>query len=476
MAKQSKAKQAARARNTVVELGELNAKQEQFLKSKTLYCAYGGARGGGKSHAVRIDSIRGALTYTGIKILIVRRQYTDLQGNYVEPFKKLIPSTIAEYNSQTHIYYFLNGSTIKLGHFNSYNQAADEYQGQEYDWIFMDEATQFTEQEFRLLGGCMRGVNEFPKKFRLTCNPGGVGHRWVKRLFIDRQFITGNPDPEQNENPDDYEFIQALVTDNTALMNSKEGKNYLRMLAALPENIRAAHRHGDWDGLSGNYFPEFTLATHTCEPFTIPKGWARYRSFDYGLDMLACAWFAIAPNGRVYMYRELKQSGLIVSDAARAIRESTGYSEKIVCTYAPDDIWSRQKDTGKTMAEKFFEGEVPIVKASRSRVQGWLQVKEMFAPMEDGKPQLIVFNSCKEYIEDVQAIQASEKDPNDCATEPHDITHMNDAVRYFCISRAQAAEQEEAERRYRDETEDEAEEDYESYMTGGVISTAYIEA
>ena len=129
MAKTSKTKQAARARNTTVDLGQLNPKQDQFLKSTALYCAFGGARGGGKSHAVRIDSVYGALTYAGIKILIVRRRYTDLQGNYVEPFKKLIPSTLAEYNSQTHTYYFINGSTIKLGHFNSYGQASEEYQG-----------------------------------------------------------------------------------------------------------------------------------------------------------------------------------------------------------------------------------------------------------------------------------------------------------------------------------------------------------
>ena len=463
---------AKKANGTVLDLGDLNAKQVQFLKSTALYCGYGGARGGGKSHAVRIDAVRGALKYPGIKILIVRRRYTDLQGNYVEPLNKLLPSTIAEYNSQLHQYYFINGSTIKLGHFQSYGQAADEYQGQEFDWIFMDEATQFTEQEFRLLGGCLRGVNSIPKKFRLTMNPGGVGHRWVKRLFIDRQFKTDCANPEENENPDDYEFIQALVTDNTALMKSNGGKQYLAMLSSLPENIRNAHRYGDWDALGGNYFPEFQTATHVCEPFVIPSSWARYRAFDYGLDALAVLWFAIAPNGRVYMYRELKKSGLIVSDAAQEILSNTGVNEKIVTTYAPDDIWSRQKDTGKTMAEVFLSNGVAIVKASRSRVQGWLQVKEFLAPMEDGKPKLMVFNTCQNFIDDIQSIQASDKDPNDCAVEPHDITHLPDACRYFCISRTMAAKSGE-DKPEPDEFET-AEEDYESYMTGGKITNAYI--
>ena len=335
----------------------------------------------------------------------------------------------------------------------------------------MDEATQFTEQEFRLLGGCLRGVNKIPKKFRLTCNPGGVGHRWVKRLFIDRQFKTDCKNPEENENPDDYEFIQASVEDNTALMNSSGGKQYLAMLSALPENIRQAHRYGDWDALSGSYFSEFTTAAHTCEPFHIPKEWRRYRAFDYGLDALACLWFAVAPDGRIYIYRELKQSGLIVSDAAQAIIANTGINEKISVTYAPDDIWSRQKDTGKTMAEVFFANGLPIVKASRKRVQGWLQVKECLAPMADGKPGLIVFNTCKTFISDIQAIQTSDKDPNDCATEPHDITHLPDACRYFCISRVLKNVEEEA-AQLQDELDEE--EEYETYMTGGEISSAYI--
>ena len=113
---------AAKANGTEINLGQLNPKQARFLKSKKLYCAYGGSRGGGKSHAVRVDAIRGALQYNGIKILIVRRRYTDLQGNYVEPFNKLIPSTIAEYNSQLHQYYFINvfsssGDFLACGHY-----------------------------------------------------------------------------------------------------------------------------------------------------------------------------------------------------------------------------------------------------------------------------------------------------------------------------------------------------------------------
>ena len=457
--------------SATVDLGTLNPKQERFYNSTAKYTAYGGARGGGKTHAVRVKAVAGALLYPGIRILIIRRTYSELQHNHIEPILKMIPQPqVGVYNIQLHQIYFTNGSTIIFGHFNSYNSAFQEYQGQEYDWIFIDEATQFTEQEFRLLGGCLRGVNEFPKRMYLTCNPGGVGHRWVKRLFVDRDFKTDCENAEENEDPNDYEFIQATVDDNTALMKSEGGRDYLKQLSQLPENIRAAHRYGDWEGLSGNYFPEFSEGKHTCEAFPLPRWWRRYRALDYGLDMLACYWFAVDETGRAWCYRELKQKDLVVSDAARMILENTGINEHIDITFAPPDLWSRTKDSGKSMAELFMTNGVPLVKASNNRVQGWLQVKEFLKDSPDGRPGLVFFRNCTGIIEDIQAIQADEKNPNDCAKEPHDITHSNDAIRYFCVSRSLPGEME----KVMEEPDDEPEEDYENTMTGGAATAEYI--
>lgn len=154
-----------------IDFGKANPKQAQFFASRTLYTAYGGARGGGKSWAVRVKAVGGALAYPGIKILLLRRTYPELQQNHITPIIKMVPQTLAAYNGSQRAMYFKNGSTIKFGHAQSAVGIETEYQGQEYDWIFMDEATQFTESEFRTLGGCLRGVNEIPKRFYLTCNP-----------------------------------------------------------------------------------------------------------------------------------------------------------------------------------------------------------------------------------------------------------------------------------------------------------------
>ena len=448
-----------------IDAGNLYPKQAAFWNAEALYVCYGGARGGGKSHVVDRRAIYGALHYPGFKGLIVRRQYDDLLENHIEPMKRLLPPQVAEYNSAKHMLCFFNGSTIRFGHYN-YDTTADKYQGQQYDWIFIDEATQFTEEQFRMLGACLRGVSGIPKHFYLTCNPGGVGHKWVKRLFVDRDFRPG-------ENPQDYRFIFASVEDNAVLLQHSPA--YIDMLNNLPERLRAAHRYGDWNALSGTYFDEFS-ERHVVDPFPIPPGWRRYRAFDYGLDMFACYWIAVDYAGRCYVYREFCRSGLIVREAAQEIRNNTAPGEQIDITFAPPDMWSTQKTDGKTMAEDFLQNGVPIVRVSNNRVQGHLQIKQLLAPMPDGKPQLLFFRNCRQIIEDLPAIQADETNPNDCAKEPHDITHTVDGLRYFCISRTMPALSErEGTRGQRNtrEQDDEAE-NYEGFMTGGEPTASYI--
>lgn len=463
--------QSIAKQNIEMDFGRLNPKQEKFFYSSTLFTAYGGARGGGKTHAVRIKAVGGAINYPGIKILIIRRTYPELQANHIEPILRLVPQNVASYNGTLHTMYFYNESTIHFGHYSG-SQSEQEYMGQEYDWIFMDEATQFTEHEFRFLGGLLRGVNKIPKRFFITCNPGGVGHFWVKRLFIDRNFKQDSKIPEENENPDDYSpLIFATVEDNEELL--KSSPQYIQMLSALPENIRRAHRYGDWNALSGNYFPELDRKIHVCDPFRIPSSWPRYRAIDYGLDMLAVGWFAVDEMGRTYMYREYRQHDLKVSDAAKEILNRTLPDEKIIITFAPPDMWNRQKDTGKTMAEIFLTCGVGIVRADNNRIQGWLMIKEALKLWEDGKPGLTFFSNCEETVNDLEMIQADEKNYNDCAKEPHDLTHAPDMLRYYCISR-QMKPEDIAERQAEDFDEDFDEDEYDEYMTGGEATYAYL--
>ncbi len=415
--------------------GTASEKQKLFFMARAPFIAYGGAKGGGKTWAVRTKAVGGAVCNPGIRILIMRRTYPELEENHIGPIVRSVPPEIASYNVTNRRLSFFNGSSVKFGHWSG-ELSELEYQGQEFDWIFIDEATQFTERTFNYLKGCLRGVSPYQKRMYLTCNPGGVGHSWVKRLFIDRDYQKSD-DPERREEPEDYVFIPATVEDNKFLL--KSSPHYLKMLSQMPENVRRAYRYGDWDALGGSYFSEFRRGVHTFAPMKIPAHWRRYRSIDYGLDMLAVLWIAVDEEGRSHVYREWTKERLIVRDAARGILERTLPGEYIEATFAPPDLWSTQKDTGRTMEEIFRSVGVPLTRADNNRVQGHMMIKDMLSAGERG-PELLISGNCQRLISDLTAIQADETNPNDCAREPHEVTHTVDALRYYCVSRVAPAE------------------------------------
>ena len=483
----SAAKKSARARpkkEQVLDFGTVSEKQAEFLNSKTFFTCYGGARGGGKTHVARLKAAGMALTYPGIRILMVRAHYPELEENLVRPMLRWLPNDLYRYNGTSHLMTFTNGSSIKFGHWDG-DDAENEYQGVEYDVIFLEEATQLSERAFQYLQTCIRGANEFPKRMYLTCNPGGVGHTWVKRLFIDKKYRTDDENPERNENPADYNFIFATVDDNPWVLESSP--MYLKNLANLPDDLRAANRYGDWDAMSGSYFKGFSPATHVMPHFKVPAHWPIYRAFDYGLDMFAVGWFAVDEDGRSWCIREYEKKDLIVQDAAKQIIDHTLKTENVVVTYAPPDMWSRAKNISKTVAELYMENGVPIVRSENNRVQGHLVMKDMMNPIPlkdpyvkglfaEGKapdmlPGLMFFDNVDKVVSDICAIQADEKNPNDCAKMPHDVTHTVDMCRYYCISRTSIAEVVKPPDPYEEE---EKEQDYETFMCGGDMSQGYM--
>jgi len=403
------------------DLSHINPKQKLFFESRAKYTAYGGARGGGKTWGVRFKSIMLAFRYNGIKILILRRTYPELERSYVREMRPLL-SGLATYHAQDKYFAFPNGSVIEFGYCQSESDVL-QYQGQEFDVIFIDEATQFTEYQFQTLTACVRGANNFPHRMYLTCNPGGVGHEWVKRLFITRKYTA-------SERPEDYVFIQALVYDNTVLQ--EKDPEYVRQLENLPEGgLREMWLNGNWDIFAGQYFSEFDRSIHVCEPFTIPEHWNRYRAMDYGLDMAAFLWIAVDEDGHKYVYREYAEEDKSIPECCKAVKDLSG-NETYIYTAAPDDMWGRTADNGRRKADLFSENGIDLLKVSRDREAGWLAIKNALA-VKDGTSDLKIFSNCAGLIECLPALQRSPKKPTDCMTEPHEITHLPDALRYFCL-------------------------------------------
>ena len=395
-------------------------KQREMMRAATRYVTYGGARGGGKSWSVRKKALLLALKHAGIRILIVRRTYPELQETLILP---MIEDTtgVAKYRDRDKSLTFVNGSRAVFGYCDSESDAL-RYQGQEYDVIFIDEATHFTEQMFTWINAAVRGVNNFPKRTYLTCNPGGVGHTWVKKRFV------------QSNDPDKT-YIAANVRDNMALMQADPG--YIKMLQELPDGLREAWLDGNWDIYKGQYYSMWDRSVHVIDPLVIPSHWRRYRSLDYGLDMLAALWIAVDEDHNAVVYKELHESGLNIYDAARRIHEVNG-DDKIICTFAPPDLWSRSKESGKSIDEMFRGHGVDFTRADNARVAGWQALAEWLrvyeSPITDERiSRMMICKNCTTLIDHLPQLQIDERDPTDCATEPHIITHICDALRYFAI-------------------------------------------
>ena len=410
-------------------------KQELFFSARERYVCYGGARGGGKSWCVRHKAVLMAARYAGVRILIVRRTLVELRENHIRPMRQLLRG-VAEYRATDKTFEFPNGSLIVFGYCDSEGDV-DQYQGQEYDVIFLDEATHFTEYQYATLTACLRGANDFPKRMYLTCNPGGVGHAWVKRLFIERSFRAG-------ERPEDYVFIPARVTDNRVLM--EKDPEYVRRLDNLPHGLREAWRDGDWNVFAGQYFTEWDREKHVVEPFVPPAWWRWYVTMDYGLDMLAALLIGVDDMGDAYVVGEVYEGrdrgegheGLIVSEAAEAVKRLAA-GRTVTAYLAPPDLFNARQETGRSVADIFAEQELYLTKTGNNRVDGWMAVKEWLKVCEgdDGvpRPRLRFFPNCRNIIRCLPLLQYDEKRPNDVRNEPHELTHAPDALRGFCVYR-----------------------------------------
>lgn len=419
----------------------ITKKQQSFIESEAFETLFGGAAGGGKSHGQLIDALLYALKYPKSSQIIFRSTFSDLEKSLIRKSRDLYPSSIAAYNDSKHTWKFKNGSIIDFGYIQ-YEKDVYQYQSAEYDVIRFDELTHFTEYMYTYMISRCRGANSYPKRIKSSTNPGGIGHTWVKKRFID----VGEPNKIHKCKLESGEestriFIPSLVQDNKFML--EYDPDYVKRLDNLPEKERKALKYGDWDIFDGVFFSEFTRRIHVCEPFEIPKHWNKYISLDYGLDKFAVLFIAISPQNKAYVYNYIHKEGLIASEAVQILKS---YMRKDIfkSILAPTDLWDTDRHTGKSTSDIFRENGIVLTQASRKREAGWLSVHEWLKIYKTKHEQtgetietsnLQIFNTVLPLIEYLPMIQIDDKNPNDCANEPHELTHICDALRYFCISR-----------------------------------------
>lgn len=407
---------------------------------------FGGARGGGKSRLARNIAVEYAYKYPGISVAIFRRTYTELQDNHIRKFMEEFTDLEPFWLAQRKQFEVPNGSTISLRYCDKEDDLG-KYKGAEFQILIIDEADAWPPAWVIRLKGANRSSNKkFPVRTLFCANPGGLCHQYLKRLFVQRDF-------EPGENPDDYVFISAKLSDNPALEEADPG--YRAKLEAEPnEAIRRAYIDGDWDVFSGQAFTEFHRGVHVIEDFTkenpIPANWPRYGSMDWGYShCLVFHWFAISEDGTVYLYRELVTRKEKPDEVLNRLFE---YDDTRLLQYvvAGHDCFSKMKDGTSSIEEQFspVEGDkrIFLTPCVYDRVQGWSQMRAYLGykdlPGRRLGPKLFITKCCQLTIDGIERAQI---DPS----KMEDIMKVNcqennpigsgddqiDSLRYFLMSR-----------------------------------------
>ncbi len=437
-------------------------KQLLFHTTDAEEVLYGGAAGGGKTKAIVMDALMRALHTPNFHAYIFRRTYAELEDTCIKEAKMSYPPEVGKYNATRHEYMLINGSVIHFRHVASIMDMYN-YQGAEMHAVYFDELTSFPQEVYEYIKTRPRAnkaLGIVPIK-RAASNPGGIGHGWVKAMFVDAgkhyekvQHVVESKLLGQKKTII-TQYIPALATDNPHIT-----KEYIFELEQRPEALKRALLYGYWDAFEGQVFMEFKddpkhytdrRLTHVIEPFEIPTDWKRYMSFDHGYSKpFACLWFAMSPNGTAYLYREWygwngtpdKGAMLTPREIVNGIleREVEEQRDNIPIKRVADPAIF-DKSRGESVAEQMQPyssltnarlSGVFFDRGDNERLAGKMQLHERLRFNSDGFPRLQVFNDCKHFIRTIPTLPYDKKRPEDVDSGAED--HIYDAARYFFMS------------------------------------------
>lgn len=423
-------------------------RQRECLLALRSYCyvLYGGAMGGGKSYLLRWWCVLQCLYYfarygvRNVRVGLFSKDYPTLVDRQIAKIKFEFPAWLGKISSSR-----TEGFNFKLadrfgGGIIAFRNLDDpsKYNSSEFASIGVEELTENDEQIFHELRKRLRwpGIPTSDLRFLGCTNPGGKGHAWVKRLWIDRDFPK-----ELHEIADRFQYIKARAQDNPHLDDDYRKMN----LDTLPEEMRRAYAEGDWDLFVGQYFTEFRKDVHVVDPFEIPWFWKIKRGGDWGeANPCAFLWRATDPEGYEYIIGEVYGAGLKVKDQAERIKafEAGKHVEKVgVLDGACFDPTGRDKSIADQFAEYGVLWARSVKSGERGRIAHGAQAlrsKLDFERDASGKvtrpPRTRFFSTCVHTIRTLPTLVHDPHNPENYAGEDHAV----DAWRYLEVGPADA--------------------------------------
>ena len=426
--------------------------QTDFLAASEREVLYGGSAGGGKSYAMLADPLRymGHPSFSGLLLRHTTEELRELIFKSQELYPKIWKGI--KWSERKMQWLAPSGARLWLSYLDRDDDVL-RYQGLAFSWIGFDELTQWaTPFAWNYMRSRLRSVShDLPVYMRATTNPGGRGHHWVKKMFIDpapagksfeaQDIETGEvlryPEGHSKAGKALFKrrFIPARLMDNPYLA---EQGDYEAMLLSLPEQQRRQLLEGDWDIKEGAAFTEFNRDIHVVEPYTIPNNWVKFRACDYGYgSKSAVLWIAVSPSEQLVVYRELYVSKVLATELADMVLELEINDGNIRYGVLDSSLWHKRGDTGPSLAEQMITRGCrwrPSDRSKGSRVAGKNEIHRRLQ-VDDftEEPRLVFFNTCTHTISQLPAIPLDKKNSEDVDTTSED--HLYDALRYGIMSR-----------------------------------------
>ena len=431
--------------------------QTDFLSSSEREVLYGGAAGGGKSYAMLADPLHGLnnANFSGLLVRHTTEELRELIQKSQELYPKAIPGI--KWSERKSQWTSPKGGRLWMSYLDK-DMDVMRYQGQAFNWIGFDELTQWsTPYAWNYMRSRLRSAHsdELGLYMRATTNPGGAGHQWVKKMFIDpspakdpfwaTDIESGDtiryPKGHSREGEPLFRrrFIPASLFDNPYL---SQGGDYEAMLLSLPEHQRKQLLEGNWDVNEGAAFPEFNRNIHVVDPYSIPKNWTRFRACDYGYgSWTGVVWIAVSPSEQLVVYREMYVTKVTATDLADMILDAEKEDGTIRYGVLDSSLWHNRGDTGPSLAEQMNMRGCrwrPSDRSKGSRVSGKNEIHRRLQVDEfTEEPRLVFFSTCTNTIAQVPSLPLDKRNPEDVNTNAED--HLYDALRYGVMTRPRSS-------------------------------------
>lgn len=411
----------------------------------------GGAAGGSKSHDLRWGMLRKAATIPGYEGLILRRTYGELERSQLRRLAMDVPMLGGVYYPSSYMVEFQhpNGprSLIEAGHLDD-EVALSRWLSTEYDEISADEGSTFNPKHLLELSTRARTSKPAVKRaggarFNVGTNPGGPAWPVLKDLFVNK-----TPDYEQFPalkkyyKPEKWVYQKRLLTDNPY-----RDEDYEESLAVLGEARYRQLRWGDENVFEGQFFSEWRENDLEGNPYhvqviDVPPGTEGFCSLDWGFnDPFVCYWWVCLPDGRYYIRREWKDSGIWADDFAkewwRITRDEVGWTRARYVVVGGDTRTHHGLRTphGETVDETLRHFGLPVRAADQSRKPGWYRVHELLRPTGWGSPWLVFHPSCTYARRTLPNAPSDPLDLDEIDEKAFPQVHGLESIRYGAMSR-----------------------------------------